>query len=163
MHDSPLREEMEEFYSYLMGIVRVEGLVIPSKNYDLVLDVTLYKDKLQWSYYYACHDTRCLFWLDAYDTTYITLELDGVESLAHLGASQTCTICALFSLFRRTGHRMESCYWYMGHLFFNWFLRLRVDAVLTGTTGLCFRLILRVAVFHLVFMMNSWGSWCMVA
>jgi hypothetical protein len=118
MHDPLLREEIEDFHSYLMKIVHVEHLRnIPSKNYDLVLDVTPYQDKLRWSYYYACHDTRCLFWLDAYDTTYITFELDGVESLAHLSASQACAICALLSLIRRTGHRMESFYWYMGHLF----------------------------------------------
>ena len=120
MHDLRLREEMEDFCSYLMEIVRVDRLTMPSKNYDLVLDVSMYEDKLQWSYYYACHDTRCLFWLDAYDTTYITSEV-GVESLAHLSASQARTICALFLLIRRTGHRMEGLYWYMGYLLLNWF------------------------------------------
>ena len=98
MHDPVLREEMEDFYSYLMEIVRVDLLTIPSKNYDLVLDVALYEDKLQWSYYYACHDTRCLFWLDAYDTTYITVESDGVESLAHLSASTDMyNLCPIFT------------------------------------------------------------------
>ncbi len=150
MHDPLSREEMEDFYSYLKKIERVERLTIPSKNYDMVLDLTLDEDnKMQWSYYYACHDTRCLFWLDKYDTTCITSELDGVKSPAHLGASQVFTICALFSLIRRTGHRLESLYWYMG--------------VFIGITGLSFRSFLRVAVFLSVFMMNSWGSWHMVA
>ena len=112
---------MEEFYSYLENTVRVESLVIPSRNYDLVLDVTPNEDKkIQWSYYYACHDTRCLFWLDLYDATYITSEL-GVKSPAHLSASQARTICALFSLIRLIGHRMEGLYWYMGYLLLNWF------------------------------------------
>jgi len=117
MHGPLSRKEMEDFYSYLKKIERVERLNIPSKNYDMVLDITRNEDnKTQWSYYYACHDTRCLFWLDEYDPTFITSELDGVESPAHFSASQAFTICVLFSLIRRTGHRLESCYWYMGHL-----------------------------------------------
>jgi hypothetical protein len=112
MHDPLSREEMEIFYSYLKKIERVELLTIPSGNYDMVLDITLNEDnKMAWSYYYACHDTRCLFWLDKYDITNIASELDGVESPAHLSASQPFTICALFSLIRQTGHRFESLYW----------------------------------------------------
>jgi len=122
MHDPLSREEMEDFYSYLKKIERVERLTIPSKNYDMVLDVTLNQDnKIQWSYYYACHDTRCLFWLDQYDATHITSELDGVESPAHLSASQSLTVCALFSSIRRTVHRLESLYWYMGYLLLDQF------------------------------------------
>ena len=100
MHDQTLKEEMENFYSYLQKIVRDDGLVIPSQNYDLVLDIMPDKDnKIQWSYYYACHETRCLFWLDEFDTGYmskITYELHGVESLAHLSASLSSTSCSLF-------------------------------------------------------------------
>ena len=108
---------MEDFYSYLKEFERVGRLTIPSKNYDMVLDITLNEyNKMRWSYYYTCHDTRCLFWLDRYDATYITSELDGVESPAHLSASQAFAICALFSLIGRTGHRLESLYWYMDYL-----------------------------------------------
>ena len=79
---------MEDFYAYLKMTERIEGLTIPSKNYDMVLDISLDKDNnIQWSYYYACHDTRCLFWLDEYDAAYIASELDGVDSPAHLSAS----------------------------------------------------------------------------
>ena len=88
MHDPILREEMEEFYSSLQQIMRVDDLTIPSSNFDLVLDIMPDRDRIQWPYYYACHDTRCLFWLEKYDTTYITSELDGVESPAHLSASR---------------------------------------------------------------------------
>jgi len=117
MHDPLLREEMEDFYSYLKKIEHVEHLTIPSKNYDMVLDITPSQDNdIQWSYYYACHDTRCLFWLDEYDARHIASELDGVESPAHLSASQAFTICALISLIRWTGHRLESLYWYTGYL-----------------------------------------------
>jgi len=117
MHDPLQREEMEDFYSHLKEIERVDLLTIPSKNYDMVLDITLNEDNnnednnIHWSYYYACHDTRCLFWLDKYDATYIASELDGVESPAHLSGSQAFTICALFSLIRWAGHRLESLYW----------------------------------------------------
>jgi len=88
MHNPTFREEMEGFYCYLRQIVYVDGLTIPSRNFDLVLDIMPDGDRIQWSYYYACHDTRCLFWLEKYDTTYITSELDGVESPAHLSASR---------------------------------------------------------------------------
>jgi len=97
MHEWVLKEEMEEFYSYLREIVLINGLTIPSKNYDLALDVTLNdNNEITWSYYYACHDTRCLFWLDRYDTTYLASEVDGVESPAHLSASHVSVIFTLF-------------------------------------------------------------------
>ena len=97
MHEQALKEEMEEFYSYLRNIVRVDDLTIPSENYDLVLDLMLNEDNnMQWSYYYACHDTRCLFWLERYDTTYVTYEVDDVESLAHFSASRVSVIAHCF-------------------------------------------------------------------
>ena len=117
MHDPLLREEMEDFYSYLKETERVNNLTIPSTNYDIVLGIVLNRHKeIEWSYYYACHETRCLFWLDKYDASYIALELDGVESPAHLSASRAFTICAAFSLIWRTEHRFESLYWYIGYL-----------------------------------------------
>ena len=117
MHDPLSREGIEDFYSYLKKIERVKVLTIPSKNYDMVLDIRRNGyGKTQWSYYYACHDTRCLFWLDKYDANFLTAELEGVGSPAHLSASQASTICALFSLIRRPGHRLEGLFWYMGHL-----------------------------------------------
>jgi hypothetical protein len=96
MHELELKEEMEIFYSYLQGTVRINGLTIPSKNYDLVLDLTRNEDETQWSYYYACHDARCLFWLERYDMTDVTV--DGVESPAHLSASRVSVIFTLFPL-----------------------------------------------------------------
>ena len=97
MHDPLSRGRIEHFHSHLEEIERVEHLTIPSKNYDIVLDITLNKDnKMQWCYYYACHDTRCLFWLHEYDPAYITSELDGVESPAHFSASQGFTIFTYF-------------------------------------------------------------------
>ena len=117
MHDPLLREEMEHFHSYLKKTERIENLTVPSNSYDIVLDIMRHGDnEIEWSYYYAYHDTRCLFWLDEYDPTFMVSELDGVESPAHLSASQGFTICAIFSLIRRTGHRLENLYWYMGYV-----------------------------------------------
>ena len=84
MYNTDLREEMEQFYSYLEKIIRVEKLTMPSKNYDLVIDIMLTEDeRILWSYYFACHKTRCLFWLDAYDAS---SEVYGVMSPAHISA-----------------------------------------------------------------------------
>ncbi|KAH9027055.1 hypothetical protein EDB84DRAFT_1419842 [Lactarius hengduanensis] len=81
-------------------ILHYLGLVIPSKNYDLVLDILPTEDgRVSWSYYYACHETRCLFWLDLYDTTQMISELLGVRSPAHIK------------------HRLESLYWNHWSLF----------------------------------------------
>ena len=87
MHDTILRDEIEDFYNYLQKIIRAEKLTIPSSNYDLVLDIMHIEDEqILWSYYYACHDNRCLFWLDTYDATYLLSELNGVSSPAHISA-----------------------------------------------------------------------------
>ncbi|KAI9458584.1 hypothetical protein BJY52DRAFT_412493 [Lactarius psammicola] len=100
MHDPVLREEMEDFYHYLQKIQDHEGIVIPSKNYDLALDIMPSEDgRIQWSYYYACHETRCLFWLDTYDATHMISELFGVKSPAHVR------------------HRLEALYWTHWSLF----------------------------------------------
>ncbi|KAI9438667.1 hypothetical protein H4582DRAFT_189065 [Lactarius indigo] len=100
MHDPVLRDEMDDFYHYLQRILGQEEVVIPSQNYDLTLDIMPSEDgRIQWSYYYACHETRCLFWLDTYDATHMISELFGVESPAHVR------------------HRLEALYWTHWSLF----------------------------------------------
>ena len=89
MHNQIFREEMEQFYSYLQELILIDQLVIPSRNYDLVLDLMVTEDqRISWSYYYACHETRCLFWLETYDASYMISELCGVKSPAHVSALQ---------------------------------------------------------------------------
>ena len=84
MYNADLREEMEEFYLYLEMTIRDEKLTIPSKDYDLVLDITPTEiQRIHWSYYFACHKARCLFWLDQYDAS---SDINGVESPAHVSA-----------------------------------------------------------------------------
>jgi hypothetical protein len=100
MQDPVLREEMEDFYNYLQRILIHEGVVIPSENYDLALDIMPSEDgQIQWSYYYACHGTRCLFWLDTYNASHMISELFGVKSPAHVK------------------HRLEALYWTHWSLF----------------------------------------------
>jgi hypothetical protein len=114
MHDPELKEEMEHFYLYLQDILRVEQLTIPSGNCDLVLDIMPTVDgRMQWSYYYACHETRCLFWLEIYDGNFMISELDGVDSPAHVSESQSFTSFPLFPLIWFTEHRLEALYWYI--------------------------------------------------
>jgi hypothetical protein len=87
MHDPTLREEMEDFYTYLQQVLHIDQLIIPSKNYDLVLDIMVTDEQqISWSYYYACHESRCLFWLETYDASYMISELFGVKSPAHVSA-----------------------------------------------------------------------------
>ena len=89
MHDQNLREEMENFYTYLKQLLRTDQLTIPSNDYDLVLDIMATEDRrITWSYYYACHESRCLFWLETYDASYMLSELYGVKAPAHVSALQ---------------------------------------------------------------------------
>ena len=87
MHNVTLREEIEAFYDFLQRLLKNDDLTIPSKDYDLVLDIMVTDDEMiSWSYYYACHEARCLFWLETYDASYMISELFGVTSPAHVSA-----------------------------------------------------------------------------
>ena|ERR1700730_5937482 len=116
MHDPTFREEIEEFYYALRKILRDDQLTIPSKDYDLVLDIMPDNDKIKWSYYYACHETRCLFWLDPYDGSYMISEIRGVKCPALVSAFQSpvneAVSYTLTPLIRYIEHRLEGLYWY---------------------------------------------------
>ena len=86
MHNETMRDEIENFYNYLQELIHHDELEIPSENYDLVLDIMVRDGGILWSYYYACHDARCLFWLETYDASYMVSELFGVKSPAHVSA-----------------------------------------------------------------------------
>jgi hypothetical protein len=87
MHNSTMREEIEHFYDYLQQLIRIDDISLPSKNYDLVLEIMVTDDKrISWSYYYACHDARCLFWLETYDASHMISKLFGIKSPAHVSA-----------------------------------------------------------------------------
>jgi hypothetical protein len=87
MHNTIRREEIERFYRHLQRILQNNDMSIPSENYDLVLDIMVTNDtQISWSYYYACHEARCLFWLETYDASYMLSELLGVKSPAHVSA-----------------------------------------------------------------------------
>ena len=89
MHNKTMRDEIEDFYNHLQRFIRYDELSIPSKNYDLVLDILVTDDEqISWSYYYACHEARCLFWLETYDASFMISELFGVRSPAHVSALQ---------------------------------------------------------------------------
>jgi hypothetical protein len=87
MYNSIMRDEVEEFHNYLQRFIHDDQLSIPSNNYDLVLDIAVTEDeRISWSYYFACHEARCLFWLENYDASYMISELFGVKSPAHVSA-----------------------------------------------------------------------------
>ena len=113
MHKPELKEEMEEFYCYLQKIIRHDELIIPSNNYDLVLDIMRAEDeRVQWSYYYACHETRCLFWVDVCDANHMMAEVFWVTSPAHASESQISpSTSSPFPLILCAEHRLEALYW----------------------------------------------------
>jgi hypothetical protein len=122
MHDPLLRHEIEDFYLYLQKVLRADRLTIPSSNYDLVLDIVPVGDKIQWGYYYACHEKRCLFWLETYDATYTLSEAYGVKSPAHLSALHMSSPGrSLSSSIGRAGHRLEAFFWSVRYLLLGWY------------------------------------------
>ena len=87
MHIKVMRDEIEDFYDYLQHLIQNDQLSIPSEKYDLVLDISATEDeRISWSYYYACHEERCLFCLETYDASYTLSEVFGVKSPAHVSA-----------------------------------------------------------------------------
>ena len=120
MHDPELKEEMEDFYRALRKILRDDRLIIPSKDYDLVLDIMPMDDDVQWSYYYACHENRCLFWLEPYDGSHITSEIFGVDCPALVSALQSPVLSAVTLLIWYVEHRLEDLYWYVNSLLLDW-------------------------------------------
>ncbi|KAH9050808.1 hypothetical protein EDB87DRAFT_1168343 [Lactarius vividus] len=76
-------------------------------------------DQVVWSYYYACHEARCLFWLNPYDASHMISELFGVRSPAHIR------------------HRLEALYWTHWSLFPAVFEGRRLDrAVVDELAGI---------------------------
>jgi hypothetical protein len=122
MHNSTMREEIEDFYNCLQRLIHNDQLSISSNNYDLVLDVSVTKDKqISWSYYYACHEARCLFWLETYDMIF-TRTL-GVKSPAHISAlhlSRSKCFAASANSMWSTEHRLEDLYWWVYHFLLEW-------------------------------------------
>jgi hypothetical protein len=110
-----MMDEIEDFYDYLQRFILDNRLSIPSNNYDLVLDIMVTEDgeRISWSYYYACHEARCLFWLETYDASYMISELFGVKSPAHVSAlhlsgSEFPAVLPMWC----AEHRLESLYWW---------------------------------------------------
>ncbi|KAI9458569.1 hypothetical protein BJY52DRAFT_1169896 [Lactarius psammicola] len=91
MHDRVLRTELEDSYLYLQSNLPAEGSL--PKNYDLVLDKHEEGGQMRWFYYYAYHETRCLFWLETYDAKEVLSEVYWIGSRAHVK------------------HRLEALYW----------------------------------------------------
>jgi hypothetical protein len=113
MHNPVLKEEMEEFYGCLQNIIHHGAFTFPSNNYDLVLDIMRTEDgRMQWSYYYACHEARCLFWLHLYDANHMISEVFCVTSPAHVSESQiSSSIFPVFPLTWCAEHRLEALFW----------------------------------------------------
>jgi hypothetical protein len=157
MLNPELRKEMEDFYILLQRILARHRVDIPSNNYDLTLDITPANDgRIRWSYYYACLETRCLFWLHPHDTSDIGSELFSVSSPAHISTSQTSsTICPLFTN-RMPEHRLEALYWYVCFVGLDSIVAIEIHSL--GPTGLSFLPISTVAILTVGPWMNSWES-----
>ena len=152
-----MKEEIEHFYDFLQRLVQNEDLVIPSKNYDLVLDIMVTdEERISWSYYYACHEARCLFWLETYDASYMISELFGVKSPAHVSTSHL-SHPEFLVVFTNVVRRAPIGVPLLVGLSSTGFVYVRVDIVWIGIIGHSFLSFLMVDIFRLMFMTSLWG------
>ena len=87
MHDPNLREEVLKSAEQLEDDLRRKGMPLPTTNYDLVLDMVETKDKkIIWTYYYADHCEKTLFWLEPYDMARggLLLDVRGAKEPGHI-------------------------------------------------------------------------------
>ena len=93
MYDRTLRTEVQAFALYLER--KHPSPLLPTKNYDLVLDViNKENDEIIWAYYYIDHDSKTLFWQDSYECGASLLrEVRGVEEASHV--SEYFSVCRL--------------------------------------------------------------------
>ena len=152
MHDKTMKDEIEDFYNYLQQVLRNDRLSIPSKSYDLVLDIMVAENeeqekRISWSYYYACHETRCLFWLETYDAI---SGFFGVKSPAHVS-----TLHLSPSTFSVVSTNVQSIAWspfFGGSAISYWIGVVSADIVGIGIIGHSFQSSLEIAIFHLMLM-----------
>jgi hypothetical protein len=83
---------IQRFESYIM----TQDIRLPAGGVDLVLDLRLKgNDDYDCGYYFANHETRCLFWLDTHDVSEILEEVKVHYSLSHVGESHVeCNVVA---------------------------------------------------------------------
>ncbi|KAA1472057.1 hypothetical protein DENSPDRAFT_838208 [Dentipellis sp. KUC8613] len=85
MYDATTREELECFIDYLDDLVLALHGSWPSASCDRVMEIAPGEDgEMNWRYYCIEHETRSMFWIEDYDCDFLTYELKGVTSMAHL-------------------------------------------------------------------------------
>ncbi|TFY69320.1 hypothetical protein EVG20_g3206 [Dentipellis fragilis] len=85
MYDETTREELECFIDYLDDLVLALHGSWPSACCDRVMEITPDEDgEMNWRYYCIEHETRSMFWIEDYDCEFLTYELKGVTSMAHI-------------------------------------------------------------------------------
>jgi hypothetical protein len=87
MYNLDLRTEMIKFSELLNQEfldLTLNGEHIPD-DYDLVIDrVETKEKKIIWQYYYVDHETKTLFWLEAYKMHELLHDVLGVEESSHI-------------------------------------------------------------------------------
>ena len=90
MRDPALRQRIEEALAKINEL-RGSSPPLPTNDWELALE--LGKDsktgELFCWYYFACHSTRCLFWLHQFDLLDVLFDLRGVTELTHI---RECTL-----------------------------------------------------------------------
>ena len=90
MRDPVLRQRIEEALAEIYEL-RESSPPLPAGDWELALELGEDSEtgKLFCWYYFACHSTRCLFWLHQFDLLDVLFDLRGVTELTHI---RECTL-----------------------------------------------------------------------
>lgn len=103
---------IEEFATKLLAAAEESGHTIPEGS-DLVLELESdHEGGCHWTYYFACHTARTLFWVHEYDIAEVLVDVLGEVSLCHLGTPQLVVQAVSFDgLMLELEHLLQRYYW----------------------------------------------------
>ena len=89
MCDPDLRQRIEEALEEIKRVIDVSRPL--PEEWELALELGTDKETGDpiCSYYFACHSTRCIFWLHYFDTDSVIADLCGVTEKTHIRESAT--------------------------------------------------------------------------
>ena len=90
MRDPILRQRIEEALAEINEL-RESSPPLPANDWELALELgnDFKTGEPICRYYFACHSTRCLFWLHTFDLLDVLFDLRGVTEWTHI---RECTL-----------------------------------------------------------------------
>jgi len=122
LYNPTFLSDVEHFVAYLEQLLRATNTPMPSDNCELVLQIDKQQGEgeqagdVTWSYYYADHSTRSVFWLEDVDigpdeANWLSEVLAGDMNPAHFGGHLPLSIIHSPNSHCGLGYINNSWYW----------------------------------------------------